>query len=122
MDSATALMTSHNTEGPHIDGGFPILVGPGGWLESALSPNAGNQSILDCLDAVAVHPYRGDGCDTTLPPVFCAPCDAAPGGCGPETTLADYQTLRGLIARYRPAGKAGRPVPLVVRCAFSAEI
>ena len=98
--------------GPHIDGGWPILMGAGGWLAQALSASrspggaggGGNHSILDYLDAVAFHPYRGDGCDTKLPAVFCAPCDAAPGGCGPETALADYRTSPRTNSYHLPYG------------------
>lgn len=92
--------------GPHVDGGFAILMQPGRWLSSVLSGG-----VLEYLDLVAVHPYRGDGCDHALPEGFCAPCDTYPGGCGPETVLADYRRLRALIAQHLPAGK---PMPALV--------
>ena len=92
--------------GPHVDGGFAILMQPGRWLSSVLSGG-----VLEYLDLVAVHPYRGDGCDHALPEGFCAPCDTYPGGCGPETVLADYRRLRALIAQNLPAGK---PMPALV--------
>jgi polysaccharide biosynthesis protein PslG len=43
-----------------------------------------HSGVLAYLDAVSVHPYRGDP---------------------PETVAADYQRLRQLIARYAPKGK-----------------
>ena len=102
---SAAGLGDEKVTGPHVDGGFPILMGPGGWLNTVLSGG-----LLETVDAVAVHPYRGDGCDTALPPVFCAPCDSHPGGCGPETVLADYARLRALIAKNLPAGKATPPL------------
>ena len=47
--------------------------------------------ILKYLDAVSVHPYRS----------YSQP---------PESAAADYLRLRGLIARYAPAGKRNLPV------------
>jgi hypothetical protein len=98
-----AGLGNETVTGPHVDGGFPILMGPGGWLQTVLAGG-----VLEYFDAVAVHPYRGDGCDPALPAGFCAPCDTSPGGCGPETLLADYARLRLLIAHNLPAG---RPMP-----------
>ena len=91
--------------GPHVDGGFPILLGSGGWLETVLSAG-----VLQYFDAIAVHPYRGDGCTPTLPPVYCASCDVSEGGCGPETLLQDYQRLREVASRYLPQGKQMPPL------------
>ncbi|MCX6901559.1 MAG: cellulase family glycosylhydrolase [Verrucomicrobia bacterium] len=47
--------------------------------------------VLKYLDAVSVHPYRS----------YSHP---------PETAAADYLRLRGLIAKYAPAGKRNLPV------------
>ncbi len=49
--------------------------------------------ILEYLDAVSVHPYRG-------------------GDQGPETAKADYDRLRDLIDRYAPAGRRGK-IPII---------
>jgi len=46
---------------------------------------------LEHLDAVSVHPYRNPKQ-------------------GPETAVADYARLRGLVDRYAPAGKKGLPI------------
>lgn len=59
---------------------------PWDFLETVLK-----SGVLDCLDAVSVHPYR----DRRNPP---------------ETAATDYEKLRRLIDRYAPAGKAGLPI------------
>jgi hypothetical protein len=67
-----------------------ILVAPGSsqfpleFFETVFS-----KGLLSYLDAVSVHPYRGQA---------------------PETAAADYTRLRGLIARYAPAGKKQLPI------------
>src|SRR5262249_60869972 len=48
-----------------------------------------SKGLLSYLDAVSVHPYREQA---------------------PETAAADYTRLRGLIARYGPAGKKQLPI------------
>jgi hypothetical protein len=45
------------------------------WLETLFQTS----TVLDCFDAISVHPYRTDG---------------------PESAIADYHTLRALIQRY----------------------
>lgn len=90
--------------GPGMDGGWPILDGTGGWLDAVFA-----QGALQWLDAVSVHPYRGDGCAPSLPTSFCAPCAKQRGGCGPESLLGDLVQLRALIARH----VANRTVPVL---------
>lgn len=47
--------------------------------------------VLEFLDAVSVHPYRNYSK-------------------GPETALAEYEKLRGLIERFAPASKKDMPI------------
>jgi len=56
--------------------------------------------ILEYLDAVSVHPYRWGYWLPKLPDVVGPP----------ETVTADYARLRGLIAKYAPAGKQNLPI------------
>jgi polysaccharide biosynthesis protein PslG len=51
-----------------------------------------SSGVLNCLDAVSVHPYRAQTRE-------------------PETVSDDYLKLRALIERYTPAGR--QPVPIV---------
>ena len=96
--SGNLRLASEMLVGPAADGGFAIEMQPGGWLYTVLQAG-----LLRWVDGVSVHPYRGDGCAPHLPPSFCKACAQSAAGCGPESALEDYSTLRGIIAKFAAA-------------------
>jgi hypothetical protein len=76
-----------------------IVIGPGmadmpgrwGALRAGFLGAVLQSSLMDCLDAISLHPYR----DYALPP---------------ETVLEAHNKLQSFIRTYTPKGKAVRPV------------
>ena len=110
---AAKHLASEMLVGPAADGGFAIEMQPGGWLYTVLQAG-----LLRWVDGVSVHPYRGDGCAPHLPPSFCKACAQSAAGCGPESALEDYSTLRGIIAKF--AAAAGKVRARIFSPAYSA--
>jgi len=79
------------------------IVGPAlGRCDFVFLEQCFQRGLLDLIDGVTVHPYRGG---LARYPKTVEPKQRLPLRSDPESALRDYDRIRALIERYKPAGK-----------------
>ena len=79
------------------------IVGPAlGRCDFVFLEQCFERGLLDLVDGVTVHPYRGG---LARYPKTVEPKERLALRCDPESALRDYDRISALIERYKPAGK-----------------